>query len=76
MTLSEFKKHMDYLVGCVNFVYNNYSCGIDPLGRTQYDMWYGDDAITVNSVEEILNRKFFDGKSLTEIWDDVTELEY
>lgn len=76
MTLSQFKNHIDHLAGCVNFVYNGYSCGIDPMGRTEYDMWYGDNVTTVDSVEEVLNVKFFDGKSLTDIWGDVTELDY
>lgn len=76
MTLSQFKKHMDRLVGCVNFTYNGRPCGVDPLGRTQYDMWYGDNVITVNSVEDVLNVKFFDGKSLTEIWGEVIEVDY
>lgn len=76
MTLSQFKNHISHLAGCVNFIYNGYSCGVDPMGRAEYDMWCGDDVMTVNSVKEVLNVKFFAGKSLTEIWDDVTELDY
>lgn len=76
MTLSQFKNHIDHLAGCVNFTYNDYPCGVDPMGRTKYDMWYGDNAVTVDSVEKVLNTKFFDGQSLTDIWGDVTDLDY
>lgn len=76
MTLSQFKKYLDHLVGCVNFAYNGHSCGVDPMGRTKYDMWYGSNVVTVNSVEDVLNTKIFNGKSLIDIWDDLAGFDY
>lgn len=76
MTISEFKKHMSFLVGCVNFEYNGRDCGIDPLNHTEYDIWYGDDCITVKSIDELLEAKFFDGKTIVDIWDSVADLHY
>lgn len=76
MTLSQFREHMDHLVGCVNFTYNGHSCGVDPFDRNNYDVWYGDDCVTVHSVEDILTVKIFDGKTLSEVWDDITECDY
>lgn len=29
-----------------------------------------------HSIEEVMDTKFFDGKSLEDIWDDVADLEY
>ncbi len=76
MTFSEFKNHLDHLIGCINFDYNGLHCGVDPIGRTRYEMWYGNEVVTVNSVESVLNMAIFNGKSLTEVWDNITELDY
>ena len=76
MTLTQFKAYMEHLVGCVNFEYNGYSCGVDPIGRGQYDMWCGEDTATVTSVDDVLTTEIFNGKSLTDIWNDISELDY
>lgn len=39
-------------------------------------MWYGDKSMTAHSIEEVMDTKFFDGKSLEDIWDEITDLEY
>lgn len=76
MTLTQFKHHIDHLVGCINFAYNGHSCGVDPVGRMKYDIWYGNTAVTVDSVDAVMNTKIFSGKSLLDIWDDLTEFDY
>ena len=76
MTLDSFVHHISNLIVSVNFDYNGYSCGVDPLGCSKYNMWYGDNDVTVDSVENVLNAKIFDGKSLIDIWNDLTEFDY
>lgn len=76
MTILEFINYISTLTGHVTFEYNGYSCGVDPLAQDSFDMWFGDDETTVNSIEKVLNTKLFNGKSLMDIWDDVTELDY
>lgn len=76
MTILELEKHLANLVGHVMFVYNGYSCGVDPLALDSFDVWCGDNEMTVGSIEEVLNDKLFNGKSLKDIWDDVTELDF
>lgn len=76
MTLSHFEEHISNLVGCVNFNYNGQTCGIDPNNFNEYDMWYGDKSTTVDSVDSVVNLKFFDGKSLNDIWDDISDIDY
>lgn len=39
-------------------------------------MWYGDETITVNSVDEVMETDFFDGKTLESILDDTTDFDY
>lgn len=76
MTISQFKKHMESLVGCVNFDYNGISCGVDPVSWGTYDVWCGDNSTTVTSVNDVLNTPVFNGKSLIDIWDDLVEFDY
>ena len=76
MSITELKNYIAKLTSHVMFDYKGFACGIDPLFRDKFVMWYGDNEMTAKSVDEVLNAKFFDGKSLTDIWNDVTELEY
>lgn len=76
MTSSMIKQHLDGLIGCITFEYNGYSCGIDPLARDDFDMWYGNDEYKAYSIDEVMRVKLFDGKSLEDIVDDITDLDY
>lgn len=76
MTISEVKKYLSNLIGHITFEYNGYSCGVDPITLNSFDMWYGDNVITVDSIDQVINNNFFDGKSLKDIFDDIIELEF
>lgn len=76
MTINQFIKHMENLAGCVCFEYNGYNCGVDPLSRNKFEMWYGQDCVTAGSIDEVMAAKFYNGKSLTTIWDCITDLDY
>lgn len=76
MTISEVKKYLSSLIRHITFEYNGYSCGVDPITLNSFDMWYGDNVITVDSIDQVINNNFFDGKSLKDIFDDITELEF
>lgn len=76
MTLVEVKAYLANLTGHVTFNYNGYYCGIDPLAQNKFDLWCGSDETTVNSIDEVVTAKFFDGKSLEDIWNDVENLDF
>lgn len=76
MTEFNMKEYLGNLTSHVMFEYNGYSCGVDPLARDNFDMWYGDESMTAHSIDEVMTTKFFDGKSLENILDDITDLEY
>lgn len=50
--------------------------GVNSLSLNEFDMWYGDKSMTAHSIEEVMDTKFFDGKSLEDILNDITDLEY
>lgn len=70
------KEFLGSLTGHVTFKYNDLFCGVDPLSNDTFDMWCGEDSMTANSIDEVMTTKFFDGKSLNDISDDITDLEY
>lgn len=76
MTNFNIKEFLENLTGHIMFEYNGYSCGVDPLSTDDYTMWYGEKSITATSIDEVMNGKFFDGKSLSEIELDIVDLEY
>ena len=70
------KEFLGDLISHITFEYHGYSCGVDPLAPDNFDMWYGEKSMTVHSVKEVMSTTFFDGKSLEDILDDITDLEY
>lgn len=75
MTVDAIKKHLSNLIGAVTFEYTGYSCGIDPLSLNQFDMWYGNKCMTAHSIEEVMTVRFFNGNSLEDILESVTEFD-
>ena len=75
MKINELKDRIAEIVTQITFTYNGKSCGVDQMSSTEFDMWYGDDFVTVGSIEEVMNTKLFDNKSLTDIFDDIDDLE-
>lgn len=76
MTNFNIKEFLENLTGHIMFEYNGYSCGVDPLSADEYTIWYGEKSITARSIDEVMDGKFFDGKSLSEIESDIVDLEY
>lgn len=76
MMANEIKQRINEICSHFTFDYNGKSCGVDPFSHSEFDMWCGDDNKTVNSIEEVMTVPLFDGKSLSEIADEIqiTEL--
>lgn len=67
MKASDLKDRIAKMYSHVLFEYKGRSCGVDPLTETRFNMWFGGDLITLSSVEDVMQIKFFGGKSLNEI---------
>ena len=76
MKISDFKNRIQSLVSYMGFEYNKVICGIDPLTRDHFDMWYGDEYYKAESIDDVMNHPLFDGKSLTEIFEEITDFDY
>lgn len=76
MKISDFIKQAASLTGCITFEYNGANCGVEPYSENDFEIWYGENDVSVNSVDEVMNVKLFDGKSLAEIFNDITEIDF
>lgn len=75
MGADEIKKYLASLCSHLTFEFEGKSCGVDPLAEDQFDMWCGDNAATVNSIEAVMKAPFFDGKCLREIANKIQNIE-
>lgn len=75
MTVEEIKDRINELANAFVFDYNNKPCGVDPFSENDFDMWYGDDDISVDSIDKVMNTPFFDGKPLKDIVDDIENID-
>ena len=76
VTVDFLKYRINSLIQHVVFDYKGIPCGVDPLSHHEFDVWYGDKAETMTSIDDVMNKPFFDGKSLTEIASEIENVEF
>ncbi len=76
MNAKKIKDYLETLASHITFDYNGKSCGVDPLSRTHYEIWYGEDDMVAKSLDEVMTIPFFDGKSLSDIAEEIVIDEY
>lgn len=76
MSLQKLRDRIDEICTHVLFDYNGKTCGVDPISQQHFDMWYGDAYAAASSIDEVFSLPLFDGKSLTQIYDSIQNLEW
>lgn len=76
MAADKLKAQIASMASHVLFSYNGVDCGVDPLAPDHFDMWYGDESITVDSIDAVMSTPFFEGRTLSDIAQDITNLEW
>lgn len=76
MTANKIKNRLDELASHLTFSYKGVSCGVDPLSRDHFNMWYGDSDFVADSLERVMNEPFFNGKSLAEIAEKIEIIDW
>ena len=72
MTASDIKNTILLFTNDVILTYNGEDIFINPCSDSQFIFGYMDINKTYSSIDELMNDKVFNGKSLTEIASDVT----
>lgn len=76
MNFKEFIDRIESFISHVFFKYNGKNCVVDPFNAHNFILVYGDFEVECKSIDEVKNGKYFDGKSLAEIFDNITDIEY
>mgnify|MGYP004494292823 FL=1 len=75
MRASDLKERINSLCTEILFTYNGKDCGVDPFNEKHFDMWYGEDYIEADSIYEVMEYPFFDGKALKDIVNQIEDVE-
>jgi hypothetical protein len=65
---------LDELVNHFLFEYNGKNCGIDPISKNEYHLWYGDHTEIVQSIDEVVHSQIWDGHTLCDIFRKITPI--
>ncbi|MBQ8298169.1 MAG: hypothetical protein IJX77_10355 [Ruminococcus sp.] len=76
MTAQQIKSRISEICSHFTFEYNEKNCGVDPFSQHKFDMWCGDNTYSANSIDEVMNLPFFDGKSLDEIATEIDIIDW
>ena len=76
MNIDDFQQQIESVATHILFDFNGKPCGVDPLSKTEYDVWCGDIGKTVDSVEKVMSIPIFDGQSLSDVFHKITNIEY
>ena len=80
MTAEEIRKIISDGFTLFSFNYHSVGGGVDPFYTPEdghsYSVFYGYSEKTVYSVDDVMSMPFFDGKSLSKIADDITDIEW
>lgn len=76
MTINNFKSQVASLASHILFDFDGKPCGVDPLGKNEFDVWCGDEFEKVQSVDEVMKVHVFDGKSLEDIFDRIENIDF
>lgn len=75
MTAKKIKDRINEKATALLFDYKGIAGGVDPLSDTHFDVWYGEELYVATSIDDVMSVKLFDGKSLTEIVDEIENVE-
>lgn len=68
--MSEIINNLTETYGCATFIYKGKKCGVEPEtvdDKLKYYVWFGDDDIYYDSIEDLKKDKFFDGLTILEV---------
>lgn len=71
MNSKSLKELIESLIQDITFEYNGkYAC-INPWNSKKFEVGFGEKIKTYNNIEDVMNDRFYDGKSLNEISNDI-----
>lgn len=76
MKAIDIKNRICEIASHFTFTYNGKNCGVDPFSTDKFEMWCGENEQTVHNIDDVMDSKFFDGKSLNEIANEIIIVDF
>lgn len=76
MTANKIKARINELCSHFTFEYKGVRCGVDPISRTHFEIWYGDSDFVAHNIDETMTGTFFNGKALNEIAETIDIIDW
>lgn len=76
MSIQEVRDFIQSIASMLYFKYKGKDGHIDPYARNRILLWYNGKEQVVTSVDDAMNTPFIDGKSITQAFQDITNIEY
>ena len=61
---------------CVEFTYHGKDCNIDPFPPRSFHLYCDGEECDVETIEDVMNTPFFDGRCLAEIAGGITDFSW
>lgn len=71
MTVQQVRDRINEIVTCFEFEYKGKRGGVDPFSKNNFDIFYGDELETVDSIDKVMETPFIDGKRIEDILDEL-----
>lgn len=76
MSAKELRNFITQGYTMLYFQYGGKEGHVDPYSHFEYLLWYDGNAKLVHSINEVMDTPFFDGHSLAEIADKLTDVDW
>lgn len=76
MIAEQIKNRIDECCSLFAFRYHEKEGHVDPYSSEEFLLWYQGAEMTVNSIDEVMNTPFFDGRTLADISEEITITEW
>ena len=76
MIAEKIKNRIDECCSLFAFRYHEKEGHVDPYSSEEFLLWYQGAEMTVNSIDEVMNTPFFDGRTLADISEEITITEW
>lgn len=71
MTAKQIKDRINEFCCCFEFEYKGKRGGVDPISRERFEVFYGGEGETVDSIDKVMKTPFIDGKRIEDVLGDL-----
>lgn len=75
-TVEEIRDRIAEICCLFGFDYKGKRYCVEPYSSTEFELWFDDETMTVDSIDKVMSTPFVDGKSISEVVDEIDIVEW